>query len=91
MPRPVRVYLQDAFLCSAIAPELSCGAFSLKRLQAAKSLRRKDLKKQLRGNISLADALRSDDRYAPAGLPEPPVPGVPATKQPRRLRTYVED
>ena len=29
MPRPVRVYLQDAYLCSAIAPELSCGEFSL--------------------------------------------------------------
>lgn len=87
----IRVYLQDAFLCSAIAPELSSGAISLKQLQAARSLRRKDLKKQLKGKLSLADALPFDDRYAQPVPPEPSGPEAPATGPGTRLRIYAED
>ena len=87
----IRVYLQDVFLCSAIAPELLSGAISLKQLQAARSLRRKNLRRQLKDKLSLADALPFDDRYAPPSVTEPPIPESPTTEPRTRLRIYAED
>lgn len=63
----IRVYFNDGFLCRAIAPELAAESISLRELQAARSQRRRDLKRQLRHRRSLADALPTDTRYV---LPE---------------------
>lgn len=66
----IRVYFNDDYLCRAIAPELAAESISLRELQAARSRRRRDLKRQLRHRRSLADALPADTRYVPPELPE---------------------
>lgn len=40
----IRVYLDDDFLCRAIAPELAADEISLDQLQSARAYRRRDLK-----------------------------------------------
>ena len=89
----VRVYHQDTYLCRAIAPELAAETITLQQLQQARSARRKELKQQLRARRSLADALPTDDRWAPPPAPAlDPAEHMPADRAPRhRLRTYATD
>lgn len=87
----IRAYFNDGFLCRAIAPELAAESVSLRELQAARSQRRRDLKRQLRHRRSLADALPADTRYVP---PEPAdVEPVTIEEAPPRhgLRLYATD
>ena len=76
----VRVYHQDTYLCRAIAPELAAETVTLQQLQQARGAR-------------LADALPTDDRWAPPPAPAlDPAEHMPADRAPRhRLRTYATD
>lgn len=88
----IRIYFNDAYLCRAIAPELASESVSLQELQAARSQRRRELKRQLRHRRSLADALPTDTRYIPPESAEPEPTTIEATPPPRhRLRLYAEE
>nr|WP_255546289.1 MULTISPECIES: transposase family protein [unclassified Nesterenkonia] len=87
----IRVYFHDEFLCRAIAPQLAAESVSLQELQAARSQRRRDLKRQLRQRRSLADTLPVDSRYAP---PTPAAVEPPTIEDPpprHRLRLYATE
>lgn len=87
----IRVYFSDAFLCRAIAPELAAETISLQELQAARSERRRELKRQLRDRRSMADALPTDRRYEPPEIPAPPLL-APEDVAPRHgLKLYATD
>ncbi|GHG54962.1 transposase [Sinomonas cellulolyticus] len=86
----IRVYFDDAFLCRAIAPELSADSVSLQQLQGARTQRRRELKQQLRQRRSLADALPADTRYPPETSPAEPALSVEAPPR-HGLRLYAAD
>lgn len=53
----VRVFYQDKYLCTAIAPEISDYTVDLKDIVSARNKRRKDLKKDLYNNQTIADSI----------------------------------
>ena len=89
----IRAYLNDAFLCRAIAPELAADSISLQQLQSARAQRRRDLKQQLRSRRSLADSLPDDTGYLPAEPAETATAAAPTEEVPPRhgLRLYATD
>ncbi|SMY13198.1 Mu transposase C-terminal domain-containing protein [Brevibacterium jeotgali] len=87
----IRVYFNDGFLCRAIAPELAAESISLRELQAARSQRRRDLKRQLRHRRSLADALPTDTRYVLPETPEAEPVSVDEVPPRHGLRLYATD
>ena len=87
----IRVYFNDDYLCRAIAPELAAESVSLRELQAARSQRRRDLKRQLRHRRSLADALPIDNRYVPPEPTEAEPVSVDEVPPRHGLRLYATD
>ncbi|MGM0875397.1 MAG: Mu transposase C-terminal domain-containing protein [Bacillota bacterium] len=53
----VRVFYQDKYICTAIAPEISDYTVDLKDIVSARNKRRKDLKKDLYNNQTIADSI----------------------------------
>ena len=87
----IRVYFHDEFLCRAIAPHLAAESVSLQELQAARTQRRRDLKRQLRQRRSLADALPLDSRYTPPSPAEVEPPTIEDSPPRHRLRLYATE
>lgn len=80
----IRVFHQDAFLCTAIDVEHSRQTISLRDIQAARTAHRRRLREQIRERVAVtpADASRTPGGDGPV---PPPVPSRP------KLRTYQED
>ncbi|MCH5584889.1 Mu transposase C-terminal domain-containing protein [Shimazuella sp. AN120528] len=53
----IRVFYQDKYLCTAIAPEISDYTVDLKDIVAARNQRRKNLNKELTNNQTLVDSI----------------------------------
>lgn len=87
----IRVYFHDEFLCRAIAPQLAAESVSLQELQAARTQRRRDLKRQLRQRRSLADTLPVDSRYAPPTPAAVEPPTIENSPPRHRLRLYATE
>lgn len=91
----IRVFHDNAFLCRAIAPELSSETFTFADLQTARTKQRRTLKQQLRDLTSLADSLPTDMRHQPNAQPraefsnEAETPSTPPASH--GLRTYAND
>ncbi|WP_136612139.1 Mu transposase C-terminal domain-containing protein [Sinomonas albida] len=91
----IRVFHENAFLCRAIAPERSSETYTFADLQAARTARRRALKKQLKERRSLADSLPADGRHQliPTAQPEPDCELDPTPDETRKhgLKTYASE
>ena len=84
----IRVYHRDRFLCRAICPDLAAATVSLKEITAARSARRRELKRQIGERASVVDRLIAVHTAPP---PSPPA-ATPAEDQPvTRLKRYREE
>ena len=84
----IRVFHHDRFLCRAICPDLAATTVSLKEITAARSARRRELKKQIGERASVVDRLIAVHTPPP---PSPPA-ATPAADQPvTRLKRYQEE
>ncbi len=83
----IRVFHEERFLCRAVSPELAGATITLRDLQAARTARRRELRRTLRGRVSLADQLD-----LPPAIPRPPQTTAPkpAPRAPA-IRRYRED
>jgi putative transposase len=85
----IRVFHQGRFLTRAICPDLAASTVSLKEITAARSARRRELKRQIGERASVVDRLIAVHTPLPAS---PPTPAVPAVDQPApRLKRYREE
>ena len=83
----IRVFHQGRFLCRAVSPELAGTTITLRDLQAARTARRRELRRTLRDRVSFADQLD-----LPPLIPLPPVPPAPEpTARARAIRRYREE
>ncbi|MGJ9407422.1 Mu transposase C-terminal domain-containing protein [Nesterenkonia aurantiaca] len=87
----IRVYFNEEFLCRAIAPQLAADSVSIQELQAARSQRRRELKRQLQQRRSLADALPTDSRYTPPAPTQVEPPTIEELPPRHRLRLYANE
>jgi putative transposase len=86
----IRVFHRDRFLTRAICPDLAAATVSLKEIAAARTARRRELRKQIGERASVVDRLIAVHSPPPA----PPVKAAAAEKQaePRpKLKRYRED
>jgi putative transposase len=85
----VRVFHQNRFLCRAISLEHAGEPVTLKDIQTARVLRRRELRGQLNERIRpVAEYLAPvDPVVTPTVIPRPAAP----VKQPSKLRIYRED
>ena len=84
----IRVFHHDRFLCRAICPDLAATTISLKEIIAARSARRRELKRQIGERASVVDRLIAVHTPPP---PSPPA-ATPAADQPvTRLKRYREE
>ena len=87
-PAEIRVFHHDRFLCRAICPDLAATTVSLKEITAARSARRRELKRQIGERASVVDRLIAVHTPPP---PSPPA-ATPAADQPvTRLKRYREE
>jgi putative transposase len=77
----IRVFHRGRFLTRAICPDLAASTVSLKEVTAARSARRRKLKRQIGERASVVDRLIAVHTALPAN---PPTPAVPAADQPAR-------
>ena len=85
----IRVFHRGRFLTRAICPDLAASTVSLKEVTAARSARRRELKRQIGERASVVDRLIAVHTTLPAN---PPTPAVPAADQPApRLKRYREE
>lgn len=87
----IRVYHDDAFLCTAINPDLASSTVTFQQLKSARADHRNQLKKHVRTVLSLADGLPFDDRYTPAPTGNQLNPPEPAPPAKPLLHLYAED
>ena len=84
----IRVFHQGRFLGRAICPDLAAATVSLKEITAARSARRRELKRQIGERASVVDRLIAVHAPPP---PSPPA-AAPAPDQPTpRLKRYREE
>jgi putative transposase len=86
----IRVFHQGRFLGRAICPDLAAATVSLKEITAARSARRRELRRQIGERASIVDRLIAV--HAPP--PSPPAALAPAGDQPAsrpKLKRYRED
>ena len=84
----IRVFYHGRFLCRAICPDLAATTVSLKEITAARSARRRELKRQIGERASVVD------RLIAVHAPRPPSPpaAIPAADPPGpRLKRYREE
>ena len=87
----IRVFHRGRFLGRAICPDLAATTVSLKDITAARSARRRELKRQIGEHTSVVDRLIAVHAPPPAS---PPTAGTPAGDQsaPRpKLKRYREE
>lgn len=85
----IRVFHRGRFITRAICPDLAASTVSLKEVSAARSARRRELKRQIGERASVVDRLIAVHTPLPAS---PPTPAVPAVDQPApRLKRYREE
>ena len=83
----IRVFYRDRFLGRAICPDLAAATVSLKEITAARSARRRELKRQIGERASVVDRL-----IAVHTSPLPSPPAATAADQPApRLKRYREE
>jgi putative transposase len=85
----IRVFHRGRFLGRAICPDLAVTTVSLKEITAARSARRRELRRQIGERASIVDRLIAVHAPPP---PAPPAVATPAEDQPaRRLKRYREE
>lgn len=85
----IRVFHRDRFLTKAICPDLAAATVSLKEITAARTARRRELRRQIGERASVVDRLIAV--HAPPG---PPAKAVTAESQPTsrlKLKRYREE
>ena len=86
----IRVYHQNKFLCRAICPELSTETVTLKEIKAARNLRRKQLKQQIKNRVSIVDALMGNPHSSSV---TDPIPEINESSPPKKhkLKLYFNE
>jgi putative transposase len=85
----IRVFHRGRFLGRAICPDLAATTVSLKEITAARSARRRELRRQIGERASVVDRLIAVHTPPPAN---PPTPTAPAAAQPAtQLKRYREE
>jgi len=85
----IRVFHHGRFLTRAICPDLAGTTVSLKEITAARSARRRELKRQIGERASVVDRLIVVHTPLPAS---PPIPTALTVDQPiPRLKRYREE
>ena len=85
----IRVFHRDRFLGRAICPDLAASTVSLKEITAARSARRRELKRQIGEHASVVDRLIAVHTPPPANPPTAPTPA--ADPPAPRLKRYREE
>ena len=84
----IRVFHRDSFVCNAINPEYEHTSIGIKEIQAARTVRRRQLRTQIKERIATFPAQHLDaDPEEPLQPPEPTTRAAPRS----RLRLYEED
>lgn len=81
----IRVFASNRFLCKAVDPDHLGATVSLKDIQAARSARRRELRKTLNEKIAVVAS------YLPDRAAQDNTETAPAAPSKPRLRTYYED
>ena len=87
----IRVFHRDRFLGRAICPDLAATTVSLKEITAARSARRRELRRQIGERASVVDRLIAVHAPPPVS---PPIGATPAGDQPTsrpKLKRYREE
>ena len=88
----IRVFHRDRFLTRAICPDLATATVSLKEITAARTARRRELRRQIGERVSVVDRLIAVHAPPPPGLPAEAA--VTAEDQPEpltKLKRYREE
>ena len=86
----IRVYHQNKFLCRAICLELSTETVTLKDIKAARNLRPKQLKQQIKDRVSIVDALMGNKKQSQKIHSEPEKNSPVRPQKPALKRYYNE-
>ncbi len=87
----IRVFHRDRFLTRAICPDLAAATVSLKEITAARTARRRELRRQIGERASVVDRLIAVHAPPPSG---PPAKAVTAESRPTprlKLKRYREE
>jgi putative transposase len=87
----IRVFHRDRFLGRAICPELARTTVSLKEITAARSARRRELRRQIGEHASVVNRLIAVHAPAPASPPTVPTPAEDQPVPQLKLKRYREE
>ena len=88
----IRVFHRDRFLTRAICPDLAAATVSLKEITAARTARRRELRKQIGERASVVDRLIAVHAPPPASQPAEAATPVESQPDPQpKLRRYREE